>query len=259
MIISQMISAHIFSPNWKFIEIAQKKCQIVKVFFEEQTISVDLHDYLEFNRLNWHAIKKLPIDEEYEIFAGADLGLCFGFGQIFSAEQIDQFRYGIWNIHPGELPKYRGRHPIAHAFLNGDAEITVTVHQIDKNIDQGTLISTGLIHREFRDTEDQIVSKIIELLDTTLLETSIRTFFSSSLEPIGSGNYLKSFYQGMQFDNPILVSREIIYNAALSQKSHGGLTIGGKKFQHVHFYSALCSYPNNSTIIECNDGFIVAH
>lgn len=254
-----MISAHIFSSNWKFIEIAQRKCQIAKVFFEEQKISVDLYDYLEFNRLNWQALKKLPMSEESEIFVGADLGLCFGFGQIFSNEHIEKFRYGIWNIHPGELPKYRGRHPITHAFLNGDGEITVTVHQINNNIDQGSLISTGLVRREFRDTEEQIISKIIELLDISLLETSIRTFFSSPLEPIGSGNYLKNFYDGIQFKNPISVSREIIYNAALSQKSHGGLRISGKNYQHVHFYSALCLYPSNSTIIECNNGFIVAY
>jgi len=254
-----MIRAHIFSSNRNFIEVVQRKFQLAKIFLEEEKMSVELHDYLEFNRLNWQALKKLPMHADCEIFGGADLGLSFGFGEIFSNAHIAQFRFGIWNIHPGELPKYRGRHPITHAFLNGDREITVTVHQIDEKIDQGNLIASGVIRREFRDTEQQIISKTIELLDFSLLDTSIENYFNSLMRPVGNGKYLKNFSDGVEFENPIFSSRDMIYNAALSQKSHGGLTISGKKYQHVHFYSAHCTYPENSTIIQCKDGFIVAY
>jgi len=254
-----MLRAHLFSSNWKFIKVVEQKFQLAKIFFEEEKMSVELHDYLEFNQLDWISLKNLPTGEACGIFDGADLGLSFGFGRIFQKEHIAHFGLGIWNIHPGELPKYRGKHPITHAFLNGDRDITVTVHQIDEEIDRGNLIASGRIRREFRDSEQEIIAKTVDLLDFSLLENSVKNFFNSRLRPIKSSKYLKNYNDGVEFENPILVSREMIYNASLSQKSHGGITISGRRFQHVHFYSALCPYPEHSTVIRCKDGLVVAY
>lgn len=222
-------------------------------------MSSDLHDYLEFNRIRWNVLEHLPTGDSCEVLDGADLGLSFGFGRIFLAEHFNRFRFGIWNIHPGELPRYRGRHPITHAFLNGDRTITTTVHQINEEIDQGNFIASGIVHREYRDTEQQIISKCLDLLDSSLLDTSINHFFNSDLRPVERGSYLQNYNKGVEFKNAALVTRDVIYNAALSQEIHGGVVINGKRYRYVHFYSDYCAYPANSTVIQCQDGFVVAY
>ena len=39
---------------------------------------------------------------------------------IISKKIIKFYKMGIWNIHPGELPAYRGRHPISWAIMNNE-------------------------------------------------------------------------------------------------------------------------------------------
>src|SRR5581483_6897875 len=42
----------------------------------------------------------------------ADLGVVASYGKIIPQEIINHFKYGILNIHPSLLPKYRGASPI---------------------------------------------------------------------------------------------------------------------------------------------------
>lgn len=53
---------------------------------------------------------------------------------------------GITNLHYGMLPKYGGCDTIPHAILNGEIEIGVTLHFMDKNFDSGKIIFQGLVN-----------------------------------------------------------------------------------------------------------------
>lgn len=48
-------------------------------------------------------------------------------------------KHGFINAHYSILPRWRGRHPIQHAMINGDTQIGVTVHQVDEGIDTGDI------------------------------------------------------------------------------------------------------------------------
>ena len=62
---------------------------------------------------------------------------------------------GIWNIHPGDLPSYRGRHPISWAIMN-TKKIGISVHKINHEIDKGYLLSKTYIPRIKSDNENDI-------------------------------------------------------------------------------------------------------
>ncbi len=69
-----------------------------------------------------------------------DLGIVADFGLIIPQELIDVFPYGILNIHPSLLPKYRGPTPVQTALLNGDAKTGLSIIKIDEELDHGPIL-----------------------------------------------------------------------------------------------------------------------
>ena len=48
-------------------------------------------------------------------------------------------RYTVLNVHLAPLPKYRGRHPLHWALINGEREFGFTVHTMDADFDAGEI------------------------------------------------------------------------------------------------------------------------
>lgn len=59
-----------------------------------------------------------------------DVGVVVSFGCLLKEQLIRQFPYGILNVHPSLLPRWRGPAPVFHTILHGDAVTGVTVMQI---------------------------------------------------------------------------------------------------------------------------------
>uniref|UniRef100_A0A8C5PB78 Methionyl-tRNA formyltransferase, mitochondrial n=1 Tax=Leptobrachium leishanense TaxID=445787 RepID=A0A8C5PB78_9ANUR len=70
-----------------------------------------------------------------------DVGVVASFGRLLSEELILKFPYGILNVHPSCLPRWRGPAPIIHTVLNGDENTGVTIMQIrPKRFDVGPIV-----------------------------------------------------------------------------------------------------------------------
>lgn len=69
-----------------------------------------------------------------------DLGVVIAYGQIIPQELIDIPRLGIVNVHPSQLPKYRGPSPMQWALLNGDEKTEIDIMQIDAGMDTGDVL-----------------------------------------------------------------------------------------------------------------------
>ncbi|NXY81666.1 FMT protein, partial [Alcedo cyanopectus] len=70
-----------------------------------------------------------------------DVGVVASFGRLLSEELILQFPYGVLNVHPSCLPRWRGPAPIVHAVLHGDKVTGVTIMEIrPKRFDVGPII-----------------------------------------------------------------------------------------------------------------------
>ncbi|XP_040455782.1 methionyl-tRNA formyltransferase, mitochondrial [Falco naumanni] len=70
-----------------------------------------------------------------------DIGVVASFGRLLSEDLILQFPYGVLNVHPSCLPRWRGPAPIVHTVLHGDKVAGVTIMEIrPKRFDIGPII-----------------------------------------------------------------------------------------------------------------------
>jgi methionyl-tRNA formyltransferase len=69
-----------------------------------------------------------------------DLNIVCSYGKIIPEEIIKLPKFQTINIHPSDLPKYRGPSPIQTTVLNGDKETAITVMLMDKEMDHGDII-----------------------------------------------------------------------------------------------------------------------
>jgi len=70
------------------------------------------------------------------------------FQQIFKQDVMDVPRLGIWNAHPGALPKYKGRDTDFHALVSGEPELWMTIHEVTTGIDTGSIHSARSVKVE---------------------------------------------------------------------------------------------------------------
>ncbi len=70
---------------------------------------------------------------------GADLVALVAFGQILPREMVEFPRFGIINVHPSLLPKYRGAAPINWALIRGEEVTGVTTMRIGVGVDTGDI------------------------------------------------------------------------------------------------------------------------
>uniref|UniRef100_G1PUK1 Methionyl-tRNA formyltransferase, mitochondrial n=1 Tax=Myotis lucifugus TaxID=59463 RepID=G1PUK1_MYOLU len=74
---------------------------------------------------------QLPVYEWPDVGSGEyDVGVVASFGRLLSEALILKFPYGILNVHPSCLPRWRGPAPIIHTVLHGDTITGVTIMQI---------------------------------------------------------------------------------------------------------------------------------
>ena len=71
---------------------------------------------------------------------GGDLMVTCAYGQILTQETLDLFPLGVWNIHAGLLPEYRGASPIQSCILAGETQTGVTVMKTELGLDSGDIL-----------------------------------------------------------------------------------------------------------------------
>lgn len=69
-----------------------------------------------------------------------DLIITASYGKIIPDSVIQVARFGAINVHPSLLPKYRGAEPIFWQLAKGEKKSGVTIFQLSKDLDQGTII-----------------------------------------------------------------------------------------------------------------------
>ncbi|MFZ1360741.1 MAG: methionyl-tRNA formyltransferase [Candidatus Saccharimonadales bacterium] len=66
-------------------------------------------------------------------------GVLVSYGKIIPQAVIDVFPYGIVNVHPSLLPRYRGPSPIESAIVHGDTETGISLMQLSARMDAGPI------------------------------------------------------------------------------------------------------------------------
>lgn len=84
----------------------------------------------------------LKPDEEQARFRAhrADAAVVAAYGLILPRAILDAPRYGCLNVHPSDLPRWRGAAPIQRCLMAGDTETAMCIMQMDAGLDTGDVL-----------------------------------------------------------------------------------------------------------------------
>ncbi|MBI5625535.1 MAG: methionyl-tRNA formyltransferase [Elusimicrobia bacterium] len=102
-----------------------------------------------------------------------DLIVVASFRQIIPPGVISLPRFGVINIHPSLLPRYRGATPSVWAILNGEEETGVTIHFIDdERLDQGRIVGQRRL-RILPDEDDGSLRRRLAELESAMIAEAV--------------------------------------------------------------------------------------
>lgn len=93
----------------------------------------------------------------------SDIAVLADFGLILPNDILNKFKYGILNIHPSLLPKYRGPTPVQTAILNNDKETGVSVIKLDEKTDHGDILAQAKENIRSNDTAQSLYERLFEI------------------------------------------------------------------------------------------------
>ncbi|MGB3478096.1 MAG: methionyl-tRNA formyltransferase [bacterium] len=147
-------------------------------------------------RRSWPSIAEWAKGEGISVFAPDDpndgafisdliklkpnLFVLSAYGSILSAKLLNVPSLGGINIHPSQLPKYRGPAPIQRAIMAGEKKTGITIFFMDEKIDHGKMI--------LQETLDIEANENYGSLQTRLSERSADLIIKV-IESIGAGTY----------------------------------------------------------------------
>ncbi|KAM3850286.1 methionyl-tRNA formyltransferase, mitochondrial [Diretmus argenteus] len=101
-----------------------------------------------------------------------DVGVVVSFGCLLQERLINKFPYGILNVHPSLLPKWRGPAPVFHTILHGDTVTGVTIMQIRPHrFDVGPILNQDVYQVPDNCTADELGSVLATKGAHLLIET----------------------------------------------------------------------------------------
>ncbi|XP_025754125.1 methionyl-tRNA formyltransferase, mitochondrial isoform X1 [Oreochromis niloticus] len=108
-----------------------------------------------------------------------DVGVVVSFGCLLPERLIRKFPYGILNVHPSLLPRWRGPAPVFHTILHGDSVTGVSIIQIRPHrFDVGPILNQQLYQVPENCTADELGGTLAtmgaHLLIKTLMSLSER-------------------------------------------------------------------------------------
>ncbi|XP_069078928.1 methionyl-tRNA formyltransferase, mitochondrial isoform X1 [Pleurodeles waltl] len=116
-----------------------------------------------------------------------DVGVVTSFGRLLPEDLILKFPYGILNVHPSLLPRWRGSAPIYHTILNGDTVTGVTIMQIrPKRFDVGPILMQEKIAVPSQSTAkelERLLSKLGSAMLISVLQSLPQTLENKQEQP----------------------------------------------------------------------------
>jgi methionyl-tRNA formyltransferase len=118
-----------------------------------------------------------------------DLICVVAYGKILPKEILNIPKFGVINVHPSLLPKYRGSAPIQWAILNGETTTGVTTMYLNEQMDAGDIILQETVEIDENETSGELWNKLSKIGAKLLINT---------LQKIEEGN-IKAIKQSNNF------------------------------------------------------------
>ncbi|MCL6096308.1 MAG: methionyl-tRNA formyltransferase [Patescibacteria group bacterium] len=111
----------------------------------------------------------------------SELAVLADFGLILPSDILNKFKYGILNIHPSLLPKYRGPTPVQSAILNNEKETGVSIIKLDEKMDHGDILAQAKEKIRNDDTAQSLYKRLFEI-GGNLLYQNIKQYIRGELK-----------------------------------------------------------------------------
>lgn len=170
------------------------------------------------------SLKKIiifAIQNEVDILLGnapgkikGDIGICIGYPEKITLDQINNFKNGIINIHFAPLPYYRGSKTLSHAIINGEKRFGISLHYITEGIDEGPLIDVKFVDLPERKPAKEI-NRTLEKIAFKTFKKYINQIITKDYIPAISQSYfikkdkiVPKFYTRKSLQNYYKVSKK---------------------------------------------------
>ena len=205
---------------------------------------------------------------------GADVLVTCAYGQILTQDVLDCFPMGVWNIHAGLLPFYRGASPIQSCLLAGETETGVTVMKTELGLDTGDILCVEKTPVDEKETYGELSARL-SLLGAKLIvdalnrlqtgdyvltkqgETGARTVRKIGKEQakIDFTKTAKEIVDLVRASNPAPVAYTAtengILNVYLAEKAEWAEDCSSAKYGEV-----LSDSPKKGLVVKCADGAV---
>ncbi|MES2063737.1 MAG: formyltransferase family protein [Bacteroidota bacterium] len=148
-------------------------------FSKSAHADISVNELAGFCRMN-----NIPLyaeDEKNELYNWQQLNepdvlFITGYAHKIAIDELSSVPKGIFNIHFGKLPQYRGPSPVFWQLKNGEAQLGLTIHQLSSKLDSGPIIweqnikneeyhTYNYINQAFSQLQVQGVSQILTRLN----------------------------------------------------------------------------------------------
>ena len=124
-----------------------------------------------------------------------DIIILSGYSQILKKDFIAIAKYGCINLHGGKLPQYRGSSPMNWALINGDSFFTLSIIQVNDDIDKGDILlekkfpiyktdSISELHATSNKYFPQLLLKVLNQIEKKTLKPKVQDNEVGSYYPL---------------------------------------------------------------------------
>ena len=128
-----------------------KNHEILAVYTKEPSVSgrgnklqvSPIHNFANKNNLKIFTPKTLrePLIQKEFHDLNPDIAIVISYGLILPKEILNIPKFGCFNVHPSQLPLYRGSAPLQRSIMNGEKKSAVCVIKMDVGVDSGDIVN----------------------------------------------------------------------------------------------------------------------
>ncbi len=166
----------------------------------------------------------------------AEIIVVSSYGLILPKEILNCKRYGCINIHPSQLPKYRGPSPIQATIMNHEKQTAVCIIKMEEKVDTGDIILQEIFNIsekiDFPSLSQECAQRGAKLLLKTLDNISILTPIPQNIEATYTKKYTKKNIS-IEWNKETAFSIDAKIRA-LKPKIYFGISYKNKSIKIIH-------------------------
>jgi methionyl-tRNA formyltransferase len=108
----------------------------------------DLAGFCRVNSIPFYAENDKKELYNWQQLNEPDVIFITGYAHKIAVEELNGVQKGIYNIHFGKLPQYRGPSPVFWQLKNGEKQLGLAIHQLTNKLDSGAVIWDGTLKNE---------------------------------------------------------------------------------------------------------------